>query len=594
MRINIKGTSESAAVLRGYFIKAGYVISSQSPDYTVHLSDRGEKNRVTVDGIDCELERKVLYELESQGVPEFHLKRAGGVRSDREISITHHVDDSKKIEIALFHAVLRELGHKKVPEVVKDRVKSGIGVLIAFILLTSPAHSAVPKNYVPFNPLLLQPTNFPIVRFWDGSSVVNAGDSANNALRVNVVAGGASGGTSSTFGAAFPATGTAAGFIGSTGNMTGGTLDASGFLKINCAAGCVAGASFADNTVFTFNTTPVGIFGAVVDDVATNTVAENSAAAPRMNTNRILYHMNTNSTGTEVGTNANPLRIDPTGSTAQPVTGPLTDTQLRATPVVVTGDRTLNTAVPGATGQYVLPALVRSAPAAWTAGNLTALAISSNGGLWSELRNSAGTEVGTLANPVFVNLAQSTVKNTYTCNYRLTTRPYALSKAFTANTAVQFATIYHTAGSARTVRILRVNLWIKSNTVAAILLYEFRRLSATTAPATGNPAVTPTLHTVGGTAVDSTCLALPTTAGSEAGANQGWGGQEISLGIIGAGSVINPPPALTKIVLYEAGNTSYEALPNMRAATAEGYAVIIDSSAATTLTATIEIVFTEE
>lgn len=43
-------------------------------------------------------------------------------------------------------------------------------------------------------------------------TVVKPGDAVNNAVRVNVVAGAAAGGTSSSFGAAFPASGTAAGF----------------------------------------------------------------------------------------------------------------------------------------------------------------------------------------------------------------------------------------------------------------------------------------------------------------------------------------------------------------------------------------------
>lgn len=49
--------------------------------------------------------------------------------------------------------------------------------------------------------------------------------------------GGGGGGTSSTFGAAFPATGTAAGFIDSGGNMAGGTLDAGGRLVVTGAGG---------------------------------------------------------------------------------------------------------------------------------------------------------------------------------------------------------------------------------------------------------------------------------------------------------------------------------------------------------------------
>lgn len=71
---------------------------------------------------------------------------------------------------------------------------------------------------------------------------------ANGYLKVNVAAGGASGGTSSSFGSAFPATGTAIGFKDSAGtNMVAGNLDASGFLKVNVAAGS-GGNGAASNT----------------------------------------------------------------------------------------------------------------------------------------------------------------------------------------------------------------------------------------------------------------------------------------------------------------------------------------------------------
>jgi hypothetical protein len=69
-------------------------------------------------------------------------------------------------------------------------------------------------------------------------------------------------------------------------------------LHIVCDSGCGGAATFADNAAFTFGTTSINNMGAVVDDTATNTVTENSAGAPRMNTNRILYSMPTNSTGT--------------------------------------------------------------------------------------------------------------------------------------------------------------------------------------------------------------------------------------------------------------------------------------------------------
>jgi hypothetical protein len=66
-----------------------------------------------------------------------------------------------------------------------------------------------------------------VVRFTDTSgNLITAGDNANNALRVNVVAGGASGGTSSNFGSAFPSAGTAAGFSDGTNMQTGRVFDA--------------------------------------------------------------------------------------------------------------------------------------------------------------------------------------------------------------------------------------------------------------------------------------------------------------------------------------------------------------------------------
>lgn len=69
-------------------------------------------------------------------------------------------------------------------------------------------------------------------------------DSAGNLL-VNVKAGGGSGGTSSTFGAAFPGTGTAIG-ASNGGNMVYLAADGSHNLDVNCAVGC-SGGTFNNN-----------------------------------------------------------------------------------------------------------------------------------------------------------------------------------------------------------------------------------------------------------------------------------------------------------------------------------------------------------
>lgn len=84
---------------------------------------------------------------------------------------------------------------------------------------------------------------WPVALTEDGTNtIVKVADDANKAIRVNVVAGGGAGG----------------------------------------------GTSAADSSAFTFDTTPVTPMGAVVDDTATDTVAENAVGAPRMTTNRVL------------------------------------------------------------------------------------------------------------------------------------------------------------------------------------------------------------------------------------------------------------------------------------------------------------------
>lgn len=87
------------------------------------------------------------------------------------------------------------------------------------------------------------------------SCVVN-----HNCLDVNIASGGGSGGTSSSFGAAFPSTGTAIG-VKNGANMVNLAADGSSNLLVNCAVGCSASAGFADNAAFTAGTTtftPVG------------------------------------------------------------------------------------------------------------------------------------------------------------------------------------------------------------------------------------------------------------------------------------------------------------------------------------------------
>jgi hypothetical protein len=181
---------------------------------------------------------------------------------------------------------------------------------------------------------------------------------------------------------------------------------------------------------------------------------------------------------------------------------------------------------------------------------------------------------------------------TYSALYRLATRPYALSHAFTANTRRQFATLHHTASSTRTVRIRRVQVALKSNSVAAVVDADLVFITA--APATGNPAITPSPHNRGDAAAEATALALPTTAGTE---GPLIATVEYNLGVTAAASTVNPPPAVDWRTLYDsdgiAGDDAAKAIV-LRAGQLEGIAVVLDANAASTVTAYVRIVFTEE
>ena len=94
-------------------------------------------------------------------------------------------------------------------------------------------------------------------------------------------------------------------------------------LNVNCTGGCGGPATFADNSTFTAGTTSVTNIGAVFND-GLAAVTSGNAAAPRITSQRGLHVNLRNNSGTEIATSANPLRIDPTGTTTQPVSGTVT------------------------------------------------------------------------------------------------------------------------------------------------------------------------------------------------------------------------------------------------------------------------------
>jgi len=182
---------------------------------------------------------------------------------------------------------------------------------------------------------------------------------------------------------------------------------------------------------------------------------------------------------------------------------------------------------------------------------------------------------------------------TYQAVFRLAARPYSLSHVFGAAGRFQYATIHHTALSTKTVRIRHATIAIEDSNATNILTAELIRI--TTAPATGNPAITPTPSSAGDGAAESICLSLPTTPATEAGL---FGICEWNLGNTAGVSTTNPPPSLIFQDLIHPGSASEKdsaaQFPTMRAGVLEGWAVTLDVSAAVTVKGFIIITFTEE
>jgi len=208
----------------------------------------------------------------------------------------------------------------------------------------------------------------------------------------------------------------------------------------------------------------------------------------------------------------------------------------------------------------------------------------------AQIAGSAAVNPSAQAGAWFV---QSRQLATYTAVYRLAARPYAISKVFTAGSRFQFATIHHPVTATKTVKLKRVEVAIESASVAGILMADLVRITA--APATGNPAITPSPTNPGDAAAEATCLTLPTTAGTEAALHATL---EWNLGITGAASVISPPPAINWYTLWPQTQGASEAgedkFPAIRAGVLEGFAVTLDESAAATVKGYVVIEFTEE
>jgi hypothetical protein len=190
------------------------------------------------------------------------------------------------------------------------------------------------------------------------------------------------------------------------------------------------------------------------------------------------------------------------------------------------------------------------------------------------------------------------VRETYTAVFRLAETAARLDQTFTqvANTTKQWATLYRANTATKEMRLLKAWAYITSDTVAGVQgVVELRELTGATAPATGNPAITPKPHRVGGGASEGVALYLPTTQGTETAANGPLGHVPFDTGISGAVSTANPVPVLSPVVLYDASQEDDEALaPTVPIGTAGGWAIAVRTVGAPVLRMTFVMRFTEE
>lgn len=136
---------------------------------------------------------------------------------------------------------------------------------------------------------------------WDGSNWV-----------VETQPGGSGGGgTSSNFGSPFPASGTAAGFQDSGGAMAPVVLESDGSLPVTVVGGAGGGDATAANQVLEI---------ADLDKLVAQTIDYATGGGVE---ETVVYGIALpgNTGPVAGGTSTNPIRVDPTGSTPQPVTG---------------------------------------------------------------------------------------------------------------------------------------------------------------------------------------------------------------------------------------------------------------------------------
>lgn len=193
------------------------------------------------------------------------------------------------------------------------------------------------------------------------------------------------------------------------------------------------------------------------------------------------------------------------------------------------------------------------------------------------------------------------IRESYTAVFRLGEAAARLDQTFThvANTNKQWATLHHLATATKELTLNKVVVFVTSNaTVAPQGIIELRELTpGTTAPATGNPAITGRPHRVGTGAHEATALYLPTTQGSEAAVNSPLAHMVYDDAVSVATAAFQHPQDGSNggLTLFDAALLDDQVMaPTVPVGVAGGWAVVCRWVGATVTRLTVLMVFTEE
>lgn len=168
---------------------------------------------------------------------------------------------------------------------------------------------------------------------------------------------------------------------------------------------------------------------------------------------------------------------------------------------------------------------------------------------------------------------------TYYAAYRSAAVPNTLTAALTAATTVQMATLHHTAGATKTLRLRRVEFLLTTASATATMVFDLVRI--TTAPTTGT-TITPALSKSTDAAAEAVCLATPTVAGTQS-------------TVVSAHALrVTSSSVNTYVTLFESTGFTDIDVPTLLPSTLEGFALVCRADAAVTITGNVNLIFTEE